>query len=87
MTNADWRFTVRSGEPLSTTALQRAFTDAKQAAGVTTPGRIHGLGHALAMYQLAAWMAVERLQRLLGHRRIQTTLHLVADGSFGTDGI
>jgi integrase len=33
--------------------------------------------HAYATHQLAAGLQVERLQRLMGHRRIQTTLRYV----------
>ena len=74
---ADWLFAGRTGEPLCASTLQRAFTDAKQAAGVTTVGGIHGLRHAYATHQLAAGLSVERLQRLMGHRSIQTTLRYV----------
>ena len=74
---ADWLFAGRGGEPLSPTALQRAYTQAKRAAGVTKVGGIHALRHAYATHQLAAGLQVERLQRLLGHRSIQTTLRYV----------
>ncbi len=72
-----WLFAGRGGEPLSPTVLQKAFTQAKRAAGVTTPGGIHGLRHAYATHQLAAGLGVERLQRLMGHSSIQTTLRYV----------
>jgi len=74
---ADWLFAGRTGEPLCASTLQRASTDAKQAAGVTTVGGIHGLRHAYATHQLAAGLSVERLQQLMGHRSIQTTLRYV----------
>jgi integrase/recombinase XerD len=67
-------FAGRGGEPLCATGLQRAYTLAKRAAGVTKDGGIHSLRHAYATHQLAAGLPVERLQRLMGHRRIQTTL-------------
>jgi integrase len=73
----DWLFAGRGGEPLSPTVLQKAFTQAKRAAGVTTPGGIHGLRHAYATHQLAAGLPVERLQRLMGHGSIHTTLRYV----------
>lgn len=59
---ADGLFAGRTGEPLCASTLQRAFTDAKQAAGVTTVGGIHGLRHAYATHQLAGGLPVERLQ-------------------------
>lgn len=74
---ADWLFAGRTGEPLSPTSLQKAFTQAKRQAGVTKVGGIHGLRHAYATHQLAAGLGVERLQRLMGHRNIQTTLRYV----------
>lgn len=71
---ADWLFAGGSGAPLAPTSLQKAFTDAKRRAGVTTVGGIHGLRHAYATHQLAGGLSVERRQRLMGHRSIQTTL-------------
>ena len=57
--------------------MQKAFTQAKGLAGVTKVGGIHGLRHADATHQLAAGLGVERLQRLMGHANIQTTLRYV----------
>ncbi len=73
----DWLFAGRGGEPLSPTVLQKAYTQAKRTAGVTTLGGIHGLRHAYATHQLAAGLGVERLQRLMGHGSIQTALRYV----------
>jgi integrase len=72
-----WLFAGRCGEALSPTALQKAYTRAKRQAGVTKPGGIHALRHAYATHQLAAGLNVERLQRLMGHSSIQTTLRYV----------
>jgi integrase/recombinase XerD len=41
---ADWLFAGRTGAPLSTTSLQKAYTRAKAQAGVTKVGGIHALG-------------------------------------------
>jgi len=73
----EWLFAGGRGEPLSPTTLQKAFTQAKRRAGVTKVGGIHGLRHAYATHQLAAGLGVERLQRLMGHANIQTTLRYV----------
>lgn len=62
---------------LSPTSVQKQFTTAKRAAGVTKDGGIHGLRHAYATHQLEAGMAVQRLQRLLGHGNLQSTLRYV----------
>ena len=72
-----WLFAGRTGEPLSPSSLQKAFTQAKHQAGVTKVGGIHGLRHAYATHQLAAGLPVERLQRLMGHNNIHTTLRYV----------
>jgi integrase len=72
-----WLFAGRTGEPLSPTSLQKAFTQAKHQAGVTKVGGIHGLRHAYATHPLAAGLPVERLQRLMGHNNIHTTLRYV----------
>jgi integrase len=74
---ADWLFTGRSDAPLSTTSLQKAYTRAKTQAGVTKVGGIHALRHAYATHQLAGGLKVERLQRLMGHTSIHTTLRYV----------
>jgi integrase len=74
---SDWLFAGKAGEPLCPTSLQKAFTHAKRTAGVTKVGGIHGLRHAYATHQLAAGLGVERLQRLMGHANIQTTLRYV----------
>jgi len=73
----DWLFAGRCGEALSPTALQKVYTRAKRQAGVAKPGGIHALRHAYATHQLAAGLNVERLQRLMGHSSIQTTLRYV----------
>lgn len=74
----EWLFPGNSvGRPLSPTCLQKAFTRAKRQAGVTKQGGIHGLRHAYATHQLAAGLGVERLQRLMGHGSIQSTLRYV----------
>ena len=74
---AEWLFAGRSGAPLSTTSLQKASTCGKQQAGGTKVGGIHALRHAYATHQLAAGLRVERLQRLMGHTSIHTTLRYV----------
>ena len=87
---ADWLFAGRSGKPLCPEVLQRAFGKAKRKAGVTKVGGIHGLRHAYATHQLAAGMPVERLQRLMGHNDIHTTLgyvHWVPTAKEGTGAL
>jgi integrase len=65
------------GQPLSPTAIQRVFKRAKAAASVTKAGGIHGLRHAFATHQLEAGLPVHRLQRLLGHSNLHSTLRYI----------
>ena len=58
-------------------SVQKAFTHAKARAGVKKIGGIHGLRHAYATHQLEAGLPVHRLQRLLGHQDIHSTLRYV----------
>lgn len=86
----DWLFAGRDGGPLCPTSLQRAFRAAKRRAGVSKAGGLHGLRHAYATHQLAAGLPVERLQRLIGHNDIHTTLryvHWVPSAQEGEGGL
>jgi integrase len=67
----------QSGQPLSPTGIQRVFKRAKAVAGVTKAGGIHGLRHAFATHQLEAGLPVHRLQRLLGHSDLHSTLRFI----------
>jgi integrase len=64
-------------QPLSGTTIQKVFTQTKAQAGIKKIGGIHGLRHAYATHQLEAGLPVHRLQRLLGHDCIQSTLRYV----------
>ncbi len=74
----DYLFSGRARtRPLGVTSVQKAFTRAKAAVGVHKIGGIHSLRHAYATHQLEAGLPVHRLQRLLGHRNIHSTLRYV----------
>lgn len=62
---------------LSPTSVQKQYTRAKAAAGVEKTGGIHALRHAFATHQLEAGLPVHRLQRLLGHNNLHSTLRYV----------
>jgi integrase/recombinase XerD len=57
--------------------IQKAFTRAKRDAGIDKIGGIHSLRHAFATHQLEAGMPVHRLQHILGHANIRSTLRYV----------
>ena len=61
-------------EPLSISAMQRAYSKAKKMAGIKKRGGIHALRHAFATHQLESGMPLPRLQKLLGHGHISSTL-------------
>jgi site-specific recombinase XerD len=73
-----WLFPGRApGTALCPTSVQKTYTKAKARAGISKLGGIHALRHAYATHQLEAGLPVHRLQRLLGHRDIHSTLRYV----------
>ena len=72
-----WLFCGYQRAPLSLRTIQKAYTAAKRRAGILKRGGIHALRHAYATHQLEAGLPVHRLQHLLGHRNIQSTLRYV----------
>jgi site-specific recombinase XerD len=84
-----WLFpSSETGRPLDPSALQRAYQTAKERAGITKPGGIHGLRHAFATHLLEAGVDLHTIQRLLGHRHISTTtryLQLTRHTEMGPD--
>lgn len=74
----EWLFPGRTlEERLTETSIQKAFTQAKARAGIQKIGGIHSLRHAYATHQLEAGLPVHRLQRLLGHQDIHSTLRYI----------
>ena len=63
----------RSDHPLCCTSVQKVYTTAKRQAGITKTGGIHSLRHAYATHLLEAGLPIHRLQRLMGHRNLQST--------------
>lgn len=66
-------FVARTGKPLCVRTVQKAFTVARERAGITRPASIHDLRHAFASHLLDHGVDLRRLQLLLGHARIETT--------------
>ena len=71
-----WLFpsTLLPAQPLHITALQKVYRQAKKQAGVERTGGVHGLRHAYATHVLEQGLPVHQLQRLLGHRSVQSTM-------------
>lgn len=73
-----WLFPGRApGQPLCCTSVQKVYTLAKRKAAITKSGGIHSLRHAYATHLLEAGLPIHRLQRLMGHRNLQSTLRYV----------
>lgn len=75
---SSWLFSAACPtEPMKVRTAQRAFDTAKRRAGVDKVGGIHSLRHAYATHQLEGGLAVHVLQKMLGHRGLDTTMRYV----------
>jgi len=84
----EWLFVHRNGtDPLPVETVQRSFYRARDKAGIRKRGGVHSLRHAFATHLLEAGVDIHTIQKLLGHRSIQSTLryfHLAQVKLLGT---
>jgi len=77
-----------TGRPLDRGTIQRAYSRAKERAGIQKRGGIHALRHAFATHLLESGVDLHTIQRLLGHVSIRTTtryMHLARHALTGHD--
>jgi integrase len=75
----EWLFPGREGKrPLAVATAQKFYYAAKGRAGITKRGGIHALRHAFATHLLEAGTDLPTIQRLLGHRDLDTTTRVTS---------
>ena len=70
-----WLFYSTSPEkPLSKSSVQKIYTNAKKKAGIHRGQGIHTLRHCFATHMLEAGYDIRRIQKMLGHSNVSTTM-------------
>jgi len=64
----------RKNQPLSYTSVRSIYEKARKKAGIKNGFGIHTLRHSFATHLLEAGYDIRRIQVLLGHRRLSTTM-------------
>ena len=71
----EWLFPGKlPGEPLRTRAIQDAFLKMRIKAGIDKKASIHSLRHSFATHLMENGTDIVRIQRLMGHANIRTTM-------------
>jgi integrase/recombinase XerD len=67
-------FKKRKDQPLSYEAIRMIYENARKKAGVKTGTGIHTLRHSFATHLLEAGYDIRKIQVLMGHKRLATTM-------------
>ena len=71
----EWLFYSTSPEKqMSKSTVQKVFTNAKKRAGINRARGIHTLRHCFATHMLEAGYDIRRIQKMMGHKSISTTM-------------
>ena len=71
----EWLFYSTSPEKqISKSTVQKVFTNAKKRAGINRARGIHTLRHCFATHMLEAGYDIRRIQKMMGHKSISTTM-------------
>lgn len=83
-----WLFPGRdSHDPMTTRMAQHIYDNAMDKAGITKKGGIHSLRHCFATHLLESGTDIRKIQLMMGHRSILTTvryLHVTSKSLEGT---
>jgi site-specific recombinase XerD len=71
----EWLFYSTNPEKqISKSTVQKIFTNAKKKAGINRARGIHTLRHCFATHMLEAGYDIRRIQKMMGHKSISTTM-------------
>ncbi|MFO7885914.1 MAG: tyrosine-type recombinase/integrase, partial [Desulfobacteraceae bacterium] len=65
---------MQQQKQISKSTVQKIFTNAKTKAGINRARGIHTLRHCFATHMLEAGYDIRRIQKMMGHKSISTTM-------------